>query len=235
MPERSACDGVKWNLALENVFHSSALKVYLHKYVRVCEIEAVVKQSWRTGESGERSPWSICKLLLIENSKDTRRMHNHWLGKQPSGPRPVSMQYSMSLLYNTLIIWLYSVPEKRGIFLEPTWCFSQPGDRPRQHWGPVACWRQTPLRKGGPNGQHSSPCWPLLRPAINRGPLGAALLLAAGAAYALLEEVTLHFNEKNLNTGFRIKYSCSFPEQMSKLLQRDSWNHCELTKKTFIW
>lgn len=65
MPECSACDGVKWNLAQENVFHSSALKVYLHKYVRVCEIEAVVKSAEELESQGRGllEVFASCYLL----------------------------------------------------------------------------------------------------------------------------------------------------------------------------
>lgn len=129
---------------------------FIYVNTSVCEIEAVVKQSWRAGEPGERFPWIIFKLLLTENCKDTERMRDRRLGKL----RPYASQCAVLhvFMYNSLIIWLCL--KNRRIFGTHIVLLTARRQGPRQQWGPVACWRQTPPKKGSPNGRHlpAGPC-----------------------------------------------------------------------------
>lgn len=79
-----------------------------------CESKAVIQQSWRTAELGDKSPWIIFKLLLTQSLKIPRECVTTAHETKPQASQRTAVY--ILIVYNSLIIWLNFMSENTGDF-----------------------------------------------------------------------------------------------------------------------
>lgn len=105
MPELSVCDKKSTDSCHEKMVFPQVhwMSTYINTKCHTCEIKAVIKQSWRTREAGDKSSiiFSLQVAALLDSFKK-QRLCDHWLQKKHL--RPQASQHTVVhvfAMYNT--------------------------------------------------------------------------------------------------------------------------------------